>query len=118
MFIDIHRDSSSYDKTTYSDNNKSFAKVLFVVGLDYDGYEGNLNAALKLNEIITNINENISRGVLKKSGNNVNGIYNQDFNNNVFLIEIGGQYNNIEEVNNTIEVLSKAIFLYMKEDKS
>ena len=115
LFIDIHRDSSLYDKTTLEKDNKKYARVLFVVGLDYEGYESNLNNAIKLNEIINNELPGLSRGVLKKSGKGVNGIYNQNFHNNTFLIEVGGQYNSIDEVKNTIDVLSKAIFNYVKE---
>ena len=39
----------------------------------------------------------------------VDGIYNQDISKNTILIEIGGVDNNITEVFNTLEVLSKAI---------
>lgn len=115
-FIDIHRDSSIYEKTTYKIDKKSYAKVLFVVGLDYPNFEQNLNKAILLNEKVKMLNPNLSRGVLKKTGKNVNGIYNQDFSDNTFLIEVGGQYNYIEEVKNTIEFLAKAIYEMIKEE--
>ena len=115
IFIDIHRDSSAYNKTTYNKDNTSFAKVLFVVGLDYNGYEKNLNNAIKLNDIINDNYPGLSRGIMKKSGKGVNGIYNQNFQNNTFLIEVGGQYNSIEEVKNTINSLAKSIYIYVKE---
>ncbi|MBQ9833984.1 MAG: stage II sporulation protein P [Bacilli bacterium] len=114
-FIDIHRDSSKYEKTTTEIGAKSYAKILFVVGLDYDNYEFNLNKATELNEKIKNINPNLTRGVLKKTGKNVNGIYNQDFSNNTFLIEVGGQYNYIDEVKNTIDILAGVIYEYVNE---
>jgi stage II sporulation protein P len=115
VFIDIHRDSSKYQNTTYKNKNKNYAKVLFVVGLDYDGYKTNLDSANSLNEILKEENPYISRGVYKKTGKGVNGVYNQNFKPNTFLIEIGGQYNNIEEVKNTISYLAKSIFIYIKE---
>lgn len=115
-FIDIHRDSSKYEKTTTTINNKSYAKILFVVGLDYEGYEYNLNETIKLNNYLNNKISNLSRGVLKKTGNNVNGIYNQDFSHNTFLIEVGGQYNYIDEVKNTIDILSEVLADYIKEN--
>ena len=115
IFIDIHRDSSIYQSTTYMSDGKSYAKCLFVVGLDYKGYQTNLKNAEHLNEILKNNNPNISRGIMKKSGNGVNGIYNQDFHNNTFLIEVGGQYNNIDEVRNTIDILSLSIKEYVEE---
>lgn len=116
VFIDIHRDSSAYDSTTFNENGKRYAKVLFVVGLEYDGYQDNQNKAYLLNEYIKKENNNISRGVLEKSGPNVNGIYNQDFHPNTFLIEVGGQYNSIEEVKNTMDYIARAIYSYVKDN--
>ena len=46
---------------------------------------------------------------MKRGGAGVNGIYNQDFSPNTLLIEIGGQYNSISEVNNTVEVLAEVL---------
>ena len=115
FFIDLHRDSASYDKTMIEIDKVKYAKVMFVVGLENTGYEANLNLANNLNEKIKKINPHLSRGVLKKKGKGVNGIYNQDFSPNMILIEVGGQYNYIEEVNNTLKVLAKVIYDYMEE---
>lgn len=115
-FIDLHRDSSKYEKTTTEIEGEKYAKLLFVIGLDHENYEPNLLLAEKLKEKIKNYNENLFRGIMKKSGKGVNGIYNQDFNSNVMLIEVGGQYNNISEVNNTLKVLAKILSEYIKED--
>ena len=43
---------------------------------------------------------------MKKGGAGVNGIYNQDISSNAMLIEVGGVDNNIDEVLNTIEIIS------------
>lgn len=112
IFIDLHRDAGTYKSTTTEINGKNYARVLFVVGLEHDNYEVNLNNATVLNEIIKSKAEKLSRGIMQKSGAGVNGIYNQDFDENVFLIEIGGQYNSIEEVKNTIELLADVIYEY------
>lgn len=114
LYIDLHRDSSSYKATTIECNNKKYARVLFVLGLEHDNYNLNLNNTTKLNNKIESICPKLSRGIMKKQGKGVNGIYNQDFDDNVFLIEVGGQYNNIEEVKNTIELLADVIFDYLK----
>ena len=116
VFIDVHRDSAIYSNTTYQDSDKTYAKLLLVVGLDYDGYEANLNNAIKLGNIIKSNNENIYRGIYKKSGSGVNGIYNQDFKENTFLVEVGGQYNSIEEVKNAVDILAICINEYLKEN--
>jgi len=115
-FIDLHRDSSNYDKTTVEINGKSYAKLLFVVGLDNKNYEDNLETINRLAEIIKNNNNEIYRGIIKKSGKGVNGVYNQDFNPNTMLIEVGGQYNNISEVNNTLQLLAENLKEFIKGD--
>ena len=112
IYIDLHRDAGTHKSTTIDIEGKSYARVLFVVGLEHDNYEVNLNNATVFNEIIKSKNEKLSRGIMQKSGAGVNGIYNQDFDENVFLIEVGGQYNNIEEVKNTIELLADVIYEY------
>lgn len=115
-FIDLHRDSSVYDKTTTDIDGEKYVKLLFVVGLDNDNYEPNLKLAEDLGKILKKYNENLYRGIMKKSGAGVNGIYNQDFNPNTMLIEVGGQYNDIREVNNTLKILAKVLYDYIKDD--
>lgn len=115
-FIDLHRDSSKYEKTTTEIDGEKYAKILFVVGLDHNNYEPNLKLAEELGIILKRYNENLYRGITKKSGKGVNGIYNQDFNENTMLIEVGGQYNNISEVNNTLKVFANVLSDYIKEN--
>lgn len=116
-FIDLHRDSSVYEKTTCQIDNVSYAKVMFLIGLEHDNYEENLKLATKLNNQVKAINPCLSRGIYKKSGPGVDGIYNQDFDKNVMLIELGGQYNTIEEANNTLKILAKILATYIREDQ-
>ena len=52
---------------------------------------------------------------MKKQGYGVNGVYNQDLNSNVILIEMGGHENNIDEVNNTLDLVALAIGEYLNE---
>lgn len=113
-FIDIHRDSSNYSKTMIEYNNKKYARVEFIVGLEHDNYMANLELAEHLNELLEMKIKGISRGIYKKEGPGVNGIYNQDLNKNAVLIEVGGVDNDIEEVNNTMKVLSEIIFDYIR----
>lgn len=105
-FIDIHRDSVTKEYSTAIINDMSYAKVLFVVGLDHDNYKGNLDFANNVNNRLIN---GISKGIIKKSGPNVNGIYNQDISSNALLIEVGGYQNKIDEVYNTIDVLANTL---------
>lgn len=114
-FIDLHRDSSVKEKTTTTYEGKDYAKILFIVGLEQENYEANLEITNRLNEILISNIPTISRGIYKKSGPGVNGIYNQDFDPNCILIEMGGQYNTIVEVSNTIEILAKSIKTLLEE---
>ena len=113
-FFDIHRDSVSKEISTIEYNGKSYAKVLFVVGTDNPNNILNKDTTSKLNEIIKSKVPNISRGIVYHGGKGFNGVYNQDFSSEVFLVEVGGVDNTKEEVENTIEVLSNSIVEYIK----
>ncbi|MEG1288097.1 MAG: stage II sporulation protein P [Bacilli bacterium] len=114
-FFDIHRDSSPYDRTVTDISGVKYAKLMFVIGLEHPNYASNLKMAERINELLKSVNVSLSRGIMKKEGPGVNGIYNQDFSEHSILIEVGGQYNSIEEINNTLKVLSKVIFEYITE---
>ena len=113
-FFDIHRDSVPKNKSTISYNDKSYAKVLFVVGTDNPNNQINYENANKLNELIKSKVPNISRGIAKHGGKGYNGVYNQDVSENTFLIEIGGKENTKEEVENTINIIYEAILEYVR----
>lgn len=115
LVIDLHRDSSSIEKTLLEYNNKKYAKILFVVGEKHNNYQNNYNLSKTLSDKLNEVIPNISRGIIKKNGEGVNGIYNQDINSNMILIELGGQYNQIEELSNTLEILSEVITNYINE---
>ena len=114
-FIDIHRDSVEKEVTTVKINNQNYARILFVVGTEYSTYEKNLMVVNKLNDISNKLYPNLSRGILKKSGANVNGVYNQDISENVILIEVGGVDNDINEVLKTVNALTDILYTYIKE---
>ena len=48
-FIDIHRDSLPHDKTIVSINGKDYAKVIFLIGLENENYQKNLEFTEKIN---------------------------------------------------------------------
>lgn len=114
FFIDIHRDSAKKETTTFTKDNKSYAKIMFIVGLDHKNYKKNLVLAESLNNNLMIKLPGISRGIVKKSGPKVNGIYNQDIHPNTILVEIGGIDNNIEQVYNTMEILATVISEYLR----
>ena len=116
-FIDLHRDSVNKDITTTNIDGKSYAKILFVIGLEHENYEENIKTASNINDLINKYYPTLSRGIYKKEGAGVDGIYNQDLSGNSILIELGGVDNNIEEVFNTIEALSKVLNYYINGEK-
>ena len=117
-FIDLHRDSLSHDKTTLTYNDKNYAKVMFLVGLENPSYQGNLDFSTKISEMINAKVPGLSKGIYEKEGEGVNGIYNQDFSNRTILIEVGGPENTIDEVYETLLVLSDVLTEVIKSDQN
>lgn len=112
-FIDLHRDSINYDLGTTTINNLKYAKVMFVMGTNYENTE-NLKMANAINTYLKNFDNSLSRGIILRDGTGTGGIFNQNVSPNAILVEIGGPYNNISEVNNTLKVLSEAVYKYIK----
>ncbi|MBR3230351.1 MAG: stage II sporulation protein P [Bacilli bacterium] len=113
LIIDIHRDSLPKEKSTVIINNKPCAKILFVIGEEYDTYKENLNITNILNEKIKEKYPELTRGIITKGGKGNNGVYNQDLNSNITLMELGADKNTIEEVSNTINLIGPIIGEYI-----
>ncbi len=111
ILIDLHRDSVKYKQTLYTKDNKKYAKVMFVVTTKHKSYKKNLKFAEYLDGKLNQDYKGLSRGIYKRS----DVIFNQDLNDNAILIELGGVDNQIEELNNTLEILSKIIKEYLGE---
>lgn len=113
FFIDLHRDALTKSRSTTNIDGKNYAKVLFVVGLEHQNYQKNLDLANSLNQKILSQYPTLTRGVITKAGANVDGIYNQDLHPNMILLELGGNENTIDEVLNTIEIISVILKEYI-----
>lgn len=116
LIIDLHRDSSVLEKTILEYENKKYARILFVVGKNNNNYEINYQLSEQLKNLLEEEVPGVTRGISIKGGEGVNGIYNQDLSSKMVLIELGGQYNEIEELNNTLEILSKIINKYIEAE--
>ena len=99
---------------THLDVYKRQQKILFVVGLEHNNYKENISNVEKINDIANKHYPGLSRGIYKKEGPGVDGIYNQDISSNSILIELGGVDNNIDEVLNTTEAISNILYYYIK----
>ncbi|MEG0261277.1 MAG: stage II sporulation protein P, partial [Lysinibacillus sp.] len=109
LILDLHRDSLKWDRTTVTYNGEAYAKIAIVVGKEHANYRWNTAYAESLSKTMNSIVPNISRGVISKGGDGVDGRYNQDLSKEMLIIELGGIGNNEEEVNRTIAVLARAI---------
>ena len=115
-FIDLHRDSISKDKTTITIEDKTYAKVLFLLGLENKNYKESQKVISRLNTIISEQYPGLSKGIYEKGGAGVDGVYNQDFSSKCVLIEVGGVDNTIDEVTNTIDAIAYMLKTYIGED--
>lgn len=109
LYIDLHRDSIKYSLSNISVEGTNYAKIMFVVGTNYN-YQENMKVAKSLISEIEKINPNISRGVFTRVS-----VYNQDYNKNCVLIEVGGPESTYASVSNTLSVLALAIKNYLGE---
>ena len=108
-YFDIHRDSVDKSISTVTINGIKYARTMFLLGLENENYRSNEKNIIKLENWLNNNYKGLSRGIYRKQGKGVNGVYNQDFSEYCFLIEVGGENNTYEEVENTIDVLAKMI---------
>jgi stage II sporulation protein P len=109
LVIDFHRDSAARKATTLEANGVSYAKVAFVVGAEHPGFEANLSYATALSDELNRIMPGLSRGIIKKQGKGVDGVYNQDLSPVMLLIELGGVDNTEVEIERTLAVITQAI---------
>lgn len=114
-FIDVHRDSLPKERTTVTLNNKSYTTILFLIGLENKDYAKNLEFTEKINAKINEKYPGLSKGIYKKQGEGVNGVYNQDFSPYTILVEMGGPENTIDEVLNTSLAFSECFLEVIDE---
>ncbi len=108
-FIDLQLSDSDYTMTTYKKGTQAYAKVLWVLGTDNENYAKNEEVIKSLDTKLKEYDESISRGISYRGGAGYQGVYNQDWDENVMLIQVGGRKNTIAEVNETLKVLAKVI---------
>lgn len=116
LVLDIHRDSANHKVTSLKSNNESFARIALVVGTEHENYKLNEAYAKALSVEVNRLVPNMSRGVMKKTKDDGNGIYNQDLSPKSILIELGGIENTEEEINRTLAVIAKAISIVFENN--
>lgn len=114
-FIDLHRDSVKKSITTTTIDGVSYARTLFILGMENPNYQENAKMIERLQTLLDSSYPGLSRGIYKKQGKGVNGVYNQDFDPHTILIEVGGVENSIEEVFHTAEAIANVLERYIEE---
>lgn len=112
FMIDLHRDSLRRVKTTCRVNNKSYARLDFIIGEANPNFKQNLAMAKELHAAIEKKYPGLSRGVFSKDKSMGNGVYNQDLSPRAILIEVGGVDNNLTELQNSMEAFSEVFSDY------
>jgi len=117
VIIDLHRDSLKREKTTIVSNGTAYAQIILVVGVEHENYKLNEAFSKAVSNEMNGMVPSISKGVLAKTHDTGNGIYNQDLSDRSLLVELGGIENTEEEINRTIAILSKAISVVFENSK-
>lgn len=117
-YIDVHRDSVARNATTTTINGVSYARTMFLLGLENPNYKENQKMMEEMDNYLNTNYPGLSRGIYKKQGKGVNGVYNQDFSPNVFLVEVGGVGNTIDEVSNSLKVIASCVYNYINSHKT
>ena len=86
--------------------------------MENPNYKENLAFTEKINNLLDEKYKGLSKGIYKKSGQGVNGIYNQDFSKYTILIEIGGYENTTKEVLNTTIAFSECFMEVIKNEQA
>jgi len=114
--IDVHRDSVSKEATYIEIDGMPYARVLLVTGMEHTTPGNSDGFADSFNEVIEEYYPGLSRGIMRKPSTSVHAVYNQNLNGKSVLIEVGGVENKIEEVNNTMEALSKCLATLIRRE--
>ncbi len=104
-FIDLHRDGIDKSLSTVTINGKAYAKMMFLLGMNHDDANKNLEVVTKLNNYLNDNYNGLMRSIYKR--NDIT--YYQELSSHNFIIEIGGQDNTYQEVYNSVKALAKAL---------
>lgn len=110
-YFDIHRDSVTGEASKIIINGKKYARAMFLLGQNNPNYKKNENNIKIMMKYLNKNYPNLMRSIYYQPLY----AYNQNNDEQMFLIEVGGPDNTLEELYNTSKALSKAISYYIKE---
>ena len=115
-FIDLGRSETGNNKIITL-NEKEYAPILFIIGTDNNNYLKNQTLANKLHTKINAKIKDLSK-ISLRGGTGYQGIYNEDFNANTLLIQVGGKENTINEVTNSLQILAQIMAIHIKQEQN
>lgn len=110
LVIDFHRDSIKKSLSTLTYKNKSYAKLMFVVGKGSTNYPQVKKMSSELSSQINKKIPQLCRGVYLKQSH-----YNQGTTKNMVLIEVGANENTYQEIQNSLNILALVIDEYLSQ---
>lgn len=109
LIIDFHRDSVGANATQLLANNKSYARLMFVIGGLSEKVESVRASSQALSSIVDSYLPEISRGTFEREA-----YYNQYVTDHMLLIEVGGVENSFTDVKNSLDILALSIHDYLE----
>lgn len=102
--FDIHRDSAPLDMYKFNLNGQDLTKILLVVGRENQNINTTLDYAKNIKSVADHQSKGLIRGIFIAHGN-----YNQDLNPKAMLVEVGTQYNSLEQAKRSIALFADLI---------
>ena len=109
-YFDMHRDSVTGTPARTTINNKKYATIMFLVGTKNKNYQKNV----KNLKYMENYLKKHYKGLVRATYYQSHSAFNQFHDENMFLVELGGPDNTLEEIYNTTKALSEAIKYYVE----
>lgn len=109
-YFDMHRDSVTGAPARTTINNKKYATMMFLVGTKNKNYQKNV----KNLKYMENYLKKHYKGLVRETYYQSHSAFNQFHDENMFLVELGGPDNTLEEIYNTTKALSEAIKYYVE----
>lgn len=111
IIFDVHRDAGKLDKigSFININEKNVANMRFVIASGHENWIKNLKWAITIQKQADAMYPGLFKPILI-----YNNQYNQDVSEFATLIEIGGDGNTLEEVENSVECLSDVLEKILK----
>lgn len=112
-FFDMHRDSVTGPAARTTINGKKYATLMFLIGANHQDYQKNLKNVKTMEKYLKKNYPNLVRETYIQR----KWTYNQWYSPKMFLVELGGPDNTLEEVYNTTKALAESIKYYVEVDK-